>query len=180
MAEETNLMEAEILTPAASDMPEEAQLRIYEIGYHITPTTKEEDLEKVVGSIRNLIAQEGGSLVSEGAPSLIKLAFSMSVREGEKYVDYDRAYFGWIKFESTTTAAQALSEALRANTSVIRSIVFKTVREDTRAQVKVPTLREVKRTDTIKTTARRAETTATEGPVSEVDLDKALEDITAE
>jgi ribosomal protein S6 len=180
MAEETTLIDADIIDSADSDMPEEKAMRIYEVGYQIAPTTKEEDLEKIVGSIRSIIEKHQGSFVAEGAPSLIKLAYPISVREGERYVDYDRAYFGWLKFESSTEAASSLSESIRSNTAIIRSIVFRTVREDTRAQVKVPTLREVKRTDTIKSAPRRAEATVAEGPVSEEDLEKALQDITAE
>ena len=66
---------------------------------------------------------------------------------------------------------------LKANKSILRHIVFRTVREETRARLKTPTLREVKRTDTIKATPRREEGSA---PVSEADLDKALSDITTD
>jgi hypothetical protein len=45
--------------------------------------------------------------------------------------------------------------------------------------MKAPQLREVKRTDVIKTTARRPEETAEKAPVSEADLDKALETLAA-
>ena len=156
-------------------------LRIYEVGYHIIPSVKEEDVEKVVSEIRAQIEQSGGSFISEGAPDLIKLAYPMTTREGEKYLEHDRAYFGWIKFESAPEAARALEEALIAKPTIVRCIVFKTVREDTRAKMKAPTLREVKRTDTIKATPRRAEGDAKEtAPVSEVELDKALEELTVE
>lgn len=171
------MVDAVIDTPIA--VAEDAAVsRIYEIGYHIVPTAKEEDLEKVVGAVRGVIEKEGGSFIAEGAPSLMKLAYPMSVHEGERLVSYDRGYFGWIKFEAKATIAAMLNEALKANPSILRSIVFKTVREDTRAKMKAPTLREVKRTDTIRSTPRRVEETA--APVSEADLEKALEDITTE
>jgi ribosomal protein S6 len=154
-------------------------LRIYEVGYHIVPTVKEEDVEKVVGSIRAEIEKAGGNFISEGAPSLMKLAYPMTTREGEKYIEHDRAFFGWIKFEASPEAAGALEAALKANVAIIRCLVFKTVREDTRAKYKAPTLREVKRTDTLKPTTRRTEETK-EAPVSEEELDKALEELTVE
>lgn len=153
--------------------------RIYEVGYHIIPTVKEEDVDTVVSTIRSEIEKLGGSFIAEGAPALIKLAFDMDMREGEKHVAHDRGYFGWIKFEAGTHAAQALTEALKANKSVLRSLVFKTVREDTRAKFKAPQLREVKRTDTIKSSTRKTEV-EDKAPVSEVDLDKALETLTQE
>lgn len=153
--------------------------RIYEAGYTIVPTVKEEDVEKVVSSIRSEIEKLGGSFIAEGAPSLLKLSFDMEVREGEKHVAYDRGYFGWLKFEAGTHAAKALTDSLQANPKILRSMVFKTLREDTRAKFKAPQLREVKRTDTIKASARKTEI-EDKAPVSEVDLDKALETLTKE
>ena len=152
--------------------------RIYEIGYHITPSAKEEDLEKIVGGIRSIIEKAGGSFIAEGAPAMTRLSYPISVKEGEKIVEYDRGYFGWIKFEATVETAQALEQALKRSADIMRSILFQTVREDTRAKMKAPQLREVKRTDTIKAAPRRVEESA--APISEEQLEKAIEDITAE
>jgi ribosomal protein S6 len=170
MAEE---VQAEII----NDAPE-ALSRIYEVGYHILPTVPEENLEKAVGEIRAMIEKAGGSFIAEGAPSLMKLAYDMEAREGDKKVPHDRGYFGWIKFEAPVEAARALDDALKASPTILRSIVFKTVREETRARMKAPSLREVKRTDTIRTAPRREEEQS--APVSEEDLDKAIQDITTE
>jgi ribosomal protein S6 len=152
--------------------------RIYEIGYHVSPSVKEEDVEKVVAEIRKAIEKEGGSFIAEGAPSLQRLAYAIAGQEAGKHVEYDRAYFGWIKFEAPTEAAQKLDDLLKNDGSIVRYIVFRTVREETRAHLKAPQLREVRRTDIIKSTPRRTEEAA--APVSEAELDKALEDITAE
>jgi len=154
--------------------------RVYEAGYHIVPTVKEEDVEKVVSSIRSEIEKLGGSFIAEGAPSLVKLAYPMDKREGEKHSEYDRGYFGWLKFESATNAASELANILKSNPQILRSIIFKTVREDTRAKFKAPQLREVKRTDTIKSSPRKAPETDEKGVVSEADLEKALETLTQE
>lgn len=151
--------------------------RVYEVGYHVSPSVKEEDVEKIVAEIRKTIEQAGGSFIAEGAPSLVRLAYAINGQEGGKRVEFDRASFGWIKFEAPAAAAQTLEESLKTNASILRHIVFRTVREETRAHLKAPQLREVRRTDTIKTTPKREESAA---PVSEADLDKALEDITAE
>ena len=161
-------------------------LRIYEVGYHISPDTKEEELEKVVGTLRSEIESAGGgsssggkaSFIAEGAPSLMKLAYPISLREGEKSVEYDRGYFGWIKFEAPIAAAQTIEAFLKHNKSFFRYIVFQTVREDTRAKMKAPQLREVKRTDVIRQVPKRIEETS--APVSEEELEKALSDITSE
>lgn len=156
--------------------------RIYEVGYHIIPTVKEEDLEKVINEVRSVIEKSGGSFIAEGAPSLIKLSYAMKAHAGagEKKVEYDRAYFGWVKFEANVAIVSSLSEALKANHNFLRYIIWKTVREDTRAKMKAPTLREVKRTDTIKSSPRRAPAEEIAAPVSEEALEKALQDMTAE
>ncbi len=159
---------------------QEAVLRIYEVGYHVSPAVKEEDVEKVVTEIRDVIEKAGGVFIAEGAPAHTKLSYPISVRHGEKYTEYDRAFFGWIKFETTTEVAAQIDAALKAHRSIIRHIVFKTVREDTRAKLKV-SVREVRRTDTIRATTRKPEEAEKEAaPVSEADLDKALETLTAE
>jgi cytochrome c peroxidase len=104
----------------------------------------------------------------------------MDKREGEKHVAYDRGYFGWLKFEASTDSAAKLTASLQGNKDILRSIVFKTLREDTRAKFKAPTLREVKRTDVIKASPRKAPEAAEKEAVSEADLEKALETMTQE
>jgi len=152
--------------------------RIYEVGYHIIPTVTEENVEKMVGDIRAQIEQGGGSFIAEGAPTLMRLSYNMPAKEGDKWVEHDRGYFGWLKFESTIPVAQALEEALKTNPGIMRHMLFQTVREETRARMKAPTLREVKRTDIIKSSPRREKEES--APISEVDLDKAILDITTD
>lgn len=153
----------------------EAVLRVYEAGYHIVPHTKEEDLDGVVAEIRSIIEKAGGTLIAEGAPALMKLAYPMTTREGDKNVTYDRGYFGWLKFEAPTEVTEALKEYFAGTRAIFRSMTFKTIREDTRAKIKLAPMREVKRGEALKPTVRKEEAAA---PVSEADLDKALETIT--
>ena len=167
------------MTVVAETAEEAVVSRVYEVGYHISPVVKEEDLDKVVSSIRSIIEKNGGSFIAEGAPAMTRLAYEMHVREGEKNIPFDRGYFGWIKFEAIIAAAQALEAALKADKNFLRAIVFRTVREDTRAKYKAPQLREVKRTDTIKAAPRHIPTESREkAPISEEKLDKALEELT--
>jgi ribosomal protein S6 len=167
-----------VISAVDESVADGATSRIYEIGYHIVPSIPEEQLEKAVSAVRTKIEQAGGNFIAEGAPALVRLAYGMETREGDKRITHDRGYFGWIKFEAPASAAKMLEAELKADSNILRSIVFLTVREETRARMKAPTLREVKRTDTIKTTPRRAEENA--GTVSEEDLEKALSEITSE
>lgn len=159
-----------------TDLAENAVLRVYEVGYHIVPTVKEEDVETVVSTIRGSIERSGGIFISEGAPTAIRLSYPMTVHNRGKNVDFDRSYFGWIKFEAKPESAQALEEILNHDPEVLRSIVFRTLRADTRAHIKTAPLREVKRTDTLKTVSRPEESV----PVSDADITKAIEELTTE
>jgi len=168
---ETVVLEENVETSA------EEGLRIYEIGYMLVPTKKEEEVEASVTEIRAMIEKAGGKFLAEGAPTLQRLSYLISVREKGKHVDHDRGYFGWLKFEAPTEVAATLEKALREMDGVMRSILFRTVREETRARFKTAAIREVRRGDILKAAPRAEETAA---PVSEEDLDKAIEGITAE
>jgi len=171
--EETTTIENETDETAGAD-----ETRVYEVGYHILPSVPEENLEDVVAVVRNTIEKAGGSFITEGAPQSIKLAYTMYVNRGGAHEAYDRAYFGWIKFEAEGNAAVELNEFLKTNEQILRYFIFKTVREETRASVKAPKLREVKRTDTIESTPKRgAETPDKSGEVSEEALDKSIEEL---
>lgn len=152
-----------------------ADLRVYEIGYHILPTVKEEDVESVVAGIRAFIEKAGGSFIAEGAPVSIKLAYTMFVSNEGKRTAFDRAYFGWIKCELEGSAAYTLAQQLETDKQILRSIVFKTVREDTRAVARHSVLREVKRGETIKSTPTKGAEQAVAGEVSEEQLDKSID-----
>ncbi len=176
MAEEALIMDMET-TDQSAQAGDVAIPRVYEVGYHISPSVDEADVEKVVADIRTLVEKNGGTFIAEGAPVLTKLAFPIDGLESGKKIEHDRGYFGWLKFESPLETAEMLRETLMTHTAIFRFIVFRTVREETRARMKAPQLREVKRTDTPKAAPRKAEESA---PISEVDLDKALQDITTD
>ena len=153
---------------------DEVTSRVYEIGYHVLPTTNEAEVESVVAEVRAMIEKAGGRFLAEGAPSLIKLAYPIAGKAGES----DRGYFGWIKFEAPIAAAEVLQEWLASHKSILRSIVFQTVREETRARFKTAVLRDVKRSDILKAAPRQIEETS--APISEAELEKAISDITSE
>lgn len=161
-----------------SEENEDKILRIYEVGYHLVPTLSEGEVESAIGVIRAAIEKAGGLFIAEGAPLLTKLAYLMATKEGGKRVTHDRGYFGWIKFEADTSAAETVRSHLAEHAPILRSMVFETVREDTRAKIKMP-LREVKRMDTLKAAPRR-ETPVASAPVSEEEIDKAIETLTLE
>lgn len=171
MAEQEHTQEATAAAPAKQE-----GVRVYEVGYHIISTVKEDEVEQVVNKIRTAIEEMGGSLIAEGAPQSLALAYPMYVSEGGKNTGFDRTYFGWIKFEGKTDEIHALRDTLRANEQVLRFIIFQTTREETRASVKQSVLREVKRTDTIQSTTRTS-SEKDKGEVSDESINKAIEEM---
>ena len=151
---------------------------VYELGYHILPTVAESEVDAKVNEIRELIKGLDGEFIMEGEPELIDLAYTMIVPRGGHNDKYDKAYFGWIKFVVPRISMPALRKELKLNQNLLRFILFKTVPEDTRANLKmVNELKEVKNDSTIE---HKTETDEEAVEVSEESLDKAIDDIATE
>ncbi|MBI2048336.1 MAG: 30S ribosomal protein S6 [Parcubacteria group bacterium] len=153
---------------------------VYEIGFHVLPTIAEGDVEGVIARLRALIEKEGGAFIAEGAPQRVSLAYPMAVWNNGSWTKYDEAYFGWLKFELDASHIAALEEACKADKSILRHLLIKTVREDTRANVRQFVLKEVKCTDTIKSASRAKPAPETKEEVSDEKLDEAIEELVAD
>lgn len=136
--------------------------RVYELGYHMVPTLSEEELQKELNSLRGAIKEVGGNFIMEGEPTMMDLAYTMYINEGGTNTGFDTAYFGWIKFD---VAPEQLShieeEIIGGNKHILRHLLFKTVAEDTRAEIKLDQLTEVKSSETL-AKAPKAETQESE------------------
>ena len=105
--------------------------QVYELGYHLVSTIAEEALPKEVENLKAILLKDGGSLVSEGEPKLINLAYSMTKSVADIKKKFNTAYFGWIKFETSQSLIPEMKKKLDANASVLRYLLIKTVRENT-------------------------------------------------
>jgi ribosomal protein S6 len=124
--------------------------RVYELGYHMVSTLTEEELLKEVDALRGAISELGGNFITEGEPALMDLAYTMYIGEGGKNTKYDKAYFGWMKFGLEPGQISHLQkEIIDENKNILRHLLIKTVAEDTRAQVNLEQLTEVKSNETI-------------------------------
>ncbi len=106
-------------------------IKIYELGYHLIPTVGEESLGVEVEKIKKLISDNKGSIISEEFPQIKNLAFEISKVSENKYNKFNKAYFGWIKFEVDSSVIGNISEKVTANPNVLRFIIVKTVKENT-------------------------------------------------
>ena len=103
--------------------------QIYEIGFHILPTVAEEKLGDETSVIRNAIEQ-GGTVISEDFPKMRDLAYVMQKYIDTKKVSYNKAYFGWIKFEAEPEVAQSLKKVADEHPNVLRYLIVKTIKEN--------------------------------------------------
>lgn len=153
---------------------------VYEIGFHMLSSLTEEELETAIDNLRKTITNHGGSFVSEGNTELIDLAYTMDINEGGKHTKYDKAYFGWIKFEmEPAKMVEMKAEVLDLDKNLLRYLLIKTVKEETRAQMQeatMHTLEDVKVTGTLE--KKQDKETEKQGEViSEEEIDKAVEEL---
>lgn len=172
MTEDTTLSSEAEAQASVSD-----ERRVYELGYLMVSTLSEAERETVLADLRTEVSNHGGTFISEGAPVEHTLAYTMFTRDREKNVAHEQAFFGWIKCEIPAAAAETIAAYARAHKKLIRSLFFKTVKEDTRANIIPGTLKDVKRTGTIGTGPRTEED---KKEVSEAELDKTVDSIVAD
>ena len=187
MMEDKTQAENMEMDAVAADMHEEgdAESRVYELGYLIVPAISEEDAPKEASALKELVVKLAGSVISEDAPHHISLAYTMYRSENGKRQKFDAAHFGGIKFEMEPAQVLELKEALDTNKNILRYIVFKTVRENTRSDVKPPQARSSDRGDrgdrrmesAPKAQLRKEEENV---PVSEEALDRSIKELVVE
>lgn len=81
------------------DATEQAENRIYEIGFHIVSSIPEEKLPAEMTIIKDLLESVKATVISEEFPKLRALTYTMTKVVGPKHLKFDTAYFGWVKFE---------------------------------------------------------------------------------
>ncbi len=106
--------------------------QVYELGYHLVSTLDEAAVSTAVDSIKSLVEGAKGEHISEEAPEMMDLAYQITRRVAGNREDFNRAYFGTLKFRFETAAIADLQTALDSDLNIIRYIVFRTVEEETR------------------------------------------------
>lgn len=146
---------------------ESEESRVYEIGYLLIPNLSSEEVADTVNGIRDLVEGAGGAFISSENPKLLRLAYSMEKTKEHKKHAYEEAYFGWIKFHADTGATLEMKSKLDLDDNIIRFIIVKTTLEDTRVPKRSPVAKK----------AKPAEKEKSVEQVSEVELDKAIDEL---
>ncbi len=108
-----------MLISSNSKMTEETtiQKESYEIGFHLIPELTEEEVQKNVEELSNLIASHEGLITFTKEPQKIKLAYPINKKMS--------SYFGHIQFVAPRTIVDQIQEELKLNTKVLRYVVVK-------------------------------------------------------
>ncbi len=142
-----------------------AELRVYELGFHIDPELGAEDAKKVYQGLRSKM-EAAGSIVAEGEPQKIPLAYTVSRGETGGRRDFDSSYFAWVAYEANGTGHEGVLTAARAETRVFRFLDIRTDKEAARHAAEMHAIM-----------AQNAEKTDAGDEVSDVDIDAALKDV---
>lgn len=116
---------------------EDMLVKVYELGYHLIPTLAEEEIPQYVNKIKDLLDSYGAVIISDESPKRIELAYTMHPSVKNKKQKYNKAYFGWIKFETDTESIEAFKKSIDDIDEIFRSLIIITVRENTMAPKKL-------------------------------------------
>jgi len=105
-----------------------AESRVYELAFHIDPELPQEEAKKTYQTIREMVSS-AGSLVAEGEPQKIPLAYTISRSEHAGRRDFDSAYFCWVAYEVDGAGHDSIIETIKADTRIIRFLDLRTTKE---------------------------------------------------
>jgi ribosomal protein S6 len=114
---------------------------VYEVGFILVPEITEEKLPEVFGNVKDAVLSKGAIAIGEEFPKLMTLAYTMEKTINNKIERFKDGYFGWIKFEAEGAMIAEIDAMLRLRTDVIRHLITTTVRENTIASKRAPSIR---------------------------------------
>jgi ribosomal protein S6 len=110
--------------------------RVYELGFHLDPELPSEEVKKAYQAVRALI-EEKGTIVAEGEPQKIQLAYTISRQETSGRRDFDSAFFSWIVYETPAESHADIIAAANAEKRIIRFIDLITTKDAARHAVEM-------------------------------------------
>lgn len=143
-----------------------ADMRVYELGFHLDPELPTEEVKKTYQEIHKVISG-AGTVVAEGEPTKIPLAYTIFRSEQTGRRDFTSAYFCWIAYETDGAGHDAALAAIQGESRVIRFIDLRTTKE---AAQHAQEMAEIY-------AKMPAESEETEADVSDVELDAALKEV---
>jgi len=141
--------------------------RVYELGFHIDPELPQEEVKKVYQGIREKAASVG-SVVAEGEPQKIPLAYTISRMETTGRRDFNSAFFAWVAYECEGAGHDDMLTFAKEHKALVR---FIDVRTDKEAATHAAEMHEI-----YAKLGEKEEGQTPEEEVSDVELEAALKD----
>ncbi len=110
---------------------EKALQSVYEASFILLPSLATEQVPAFCESLRDLITKVGGTVISYEDAVLIDLAYPMLKVVGTTRHKVDTGHFGWVKFDVETDGLETIKKFLDTHAEVVRSLIIRTVRENT-------------------------------------------------
>src|SRR3990167_7669254 len=145
------------MSESENSIEKDSNSKVYELGYLLVPSIKEEDVPVSYGNLKELILSLGGELVSDEMPKMITLAYSMQRVTSNIRSRFSTAYFGWTKFVMEPENV----------------LILKTVRENTIAAKRFP------RSEMYKRPKTRGVKTEAAVPINKEAIDKEIDALIA-
>ncbi len=145
--------------------------QIYEIGYHLVPTIDEVEIPAKASKIKSLIEENEGLILSEETPKMAVLAYDICKTVNSKKQKFNKAYFGWVKFEIDPSQIANIKNKIEAMAEVLRFVIVKTIRENTMHTPKIPMFRK----ENVK--EERTEEKTEKPKISEAEIDKSIDEL---
>lgn len=116
----------------------EDRSQVYEIRYLLVSSIPEEKVAHEVDSLKEILSKKGAEFISEEAPELRTLAYTMVKKIGPSNHRFDKGYFGWFKFELSAKEIEGIKKTFEANVNMLRMLVISTIKENTYLGKKSP------------------------------------------
>lgn len=107
---------------------EHAENRVYELGFHLDAELPQEEVKKQYQEIRDKVAS-AGTIIAEGEPTKIPLAYTISRQETTGRRDFTSAFFCWIAYETDGAGHEQVAEHARSVSSIVRFLDIRTSKD---------------------------------------------------
>jgi len=124
-------VEKDLKIKEENEISEGGDARVYELGYLLVPTIKEEDVPAMYGNIKEFVVNLGGVTIADEIPKMISLAYPMTKVTANVRGKFSTAYFGWTKFTMNAGKVLELKKKLDLDPNFVRFLILKTVKENT-------------------------------------------------
>lgn len=152
-------------TEALENEADHAEARVYELGFHIDAELAQEDMKKTYQSFKDLVSSNGGTVIAEGEPEKIQLAYTISRMSTAGRRDFNTSYFGWIVYEINGAGHAAVTAAVTSDLRVFRFLDLRTTKESAKHSAEMHEF------------YRKAPEALVEEDSADADLDAALKEV---